>query len=193
MSCRIETNYRVKAVVIKIKLLKFVMLVTLICAFTINIQAQENQQEKKKTSVTQKKLENILKEITEEVKKEVKKSNRSEESKGYSLEIDRLIIDETKTKIGRDFYDIFFTFWKKPQGIKDYTIYIKERAHPRFGSWVWINIDDKIVYQNVLRPRYDVIEEASKAGVNATIQFLYRRNQDEKQLLEEDMSGRGVY
>lgn len=163
----------------------------LLCVFFVSIQAQERQEEEEKSSTTQSKLESLLKEVTAEVKKEGQPDTN--ETEDYQLEIDGLIIDETKTKIGRDFYDVFFTSWQRPQEIKGYTIYIYEMAHPRFGSWIWIDVDETTVYQNVLRPRYDVIEEAAQSGIGATLQFLYRFNQDQRQLSGEDMTGTGIF
>jgi curli production assembly/transport component CsgE len=162
------------------------ILVVLLC-FVFSVGAQESQDEKQATSDTQKKLETMVEEVTKKVEEQKKQAG------DYALEIDGLIIDETKTKIGRDFYDLFYSLWEAPNDIKNYTIYIYERAHPRFGSWIWITVNETMVYQNVLRPRYDVIEDASRIGINATQQFLYRRSQDQRQLLGQDMSGTGVY
>ena len=168
-----------------------VIITILLCFFIGSIQAQEQQEEKQETSATQRKLENLLQEVTSDVKQEEQPNADSIED--YQLEIDGLIIDETKTKIGRDFYDVFFTSWQRPQEIKGYTIYIYEMAHPRFGSWIWIDVDETTIYQNVLRPRYDVIEEAAQSGVVATLQFLFRFDQDQRQLSGQDMSGTGIY
>jgi curli production assembly/transport component CsgE len=163
----------------------------LLCFFIVGIRAQEQQNEEQNKSTTQEKLENLLEEVTADVMQEERPN--AESIKDYQLEIDGLIIDETKTKIGRDFYDVFFTSWQRPQEIKGYTIYIYEMAHPRFGSWIWIDVDETTIYQTVLRPRYDVIEEAAQDGVVATLQFLFRFNQDQRQLSGQDMSGTGIY
>jgi len=170
------------------KYLCFVIVASLNFVSTSNSIPQESQQKEKETPVTQEKLEKIF----EEVKKEAKEveGKRVEDD---ALEIDGLVIDETKTKIGRDFYDLFYSLWEAPQGTKGYTIYIYERALPQSGSWVWITVNETMVYQNVLRPRYDVIEEASRMGIDATKYFLYRMNQDQRQLSGEDMAGTGIY
>ena len=157
-----------------------VIVVLLSLVFGFSVVAQESRDEKQETVATEEKLKEIVEELTEKVE-------------GDALEIDGLIIDETKTKIGRDFYDLFYSLWEAPQGVKGYTIYVDERAHPQFGSWVSVTVDETVVYENVLRPRYDMIEEASEMGIYATLQYLYTRNQDQRQLLGEDMSGTGIY
>jgi len=43
-----------------------------------------------------------------------------------NLEIDGLIIDETRSKIGRDFYDMFYHRWIAPNAASNYSILIKE-------------------------------------------------------------------
>lgn len=174
----------------------------IICLLTFNIETmsqekKDNKQtgkatEKKKPASTRKRLENLLTKITADVEKQAKGNKKNTEN-SYELEIDGLIIDQTKTKIGREFYDLFFTRWEAPEGIKGYTIDINEKAHPRFGSLIWISINETIVYQSVLKPRYETIEEASKIGITATKQFLFRSKDNQRQLSGEDMSGTGIY
>ena len=159
--------------------------------FTLGVQAQEKTEKEHKKTATQKRLENMLKAIVSDVKKQ--EEAKAKESTGYNLEIDGLIIDETKTKIGRDFYDIFYTNWQRPRNINGFTVYIREMATPSSGSWVWVVVDENIVYQTMLRPRYDVIEEAARYSVTAAQQYLLQYSQDQRQLSGEDMSGSGIY
>jgi len=81
-----------------------------------------------------------------------------------------LVIDQTETRIGHEFYWNFVNVWEAPAGIKDYNIFITERASPVWGSWIWIEVGDfvskEIVYQEILksRSRSKEIEEAAKKG-----------------------------
>ncbi len=52
--------------------------------------------------------------------------NQSKKSKEPEIEIDGLLVDDTKTKTGKDFYDLFFTNWVAPAGARNYTITIAE-------------------------------------------------------------------
>lgn len=68
-------------------------------------------------------------------------------------EITGLIIEQTMTRIGYDFYEYFFLLWEEPRivGIGDYNIYINERASPLWGCWVWITVNDAVVWNIVNR------------------------------------------
>ena len=162
--------------------------------YALPVQAQETKKEEKESN---KKLdtEQILKQMLSEISKEVKEQAAKPEktSKSYELEIDGLIIDDSKTKVGRDFYEVFHIHWEPPVGVKGFTIYVEEMAHPQFGSWVWINVDEITVYQTILRPRFDLIESASTEAVDIVSQYLVNRKQDQSEMAGEDLTGTGIY
>ena len=108
------------------------------------------------------------------------------------MEITGLIFEETMTKIGYDFYEYFFLLWEAPEGIavKDYNIFIKERASPIWGSWVQVAVDETAVWSRVIRPRSEDVEDAAKEAIAATQQYLY--NYEQYQFQSEDMVGTGI-
>lgn len=121
------------------------------------------------------------------------KDGRIEEEieKELMEEISGLIIEETMTKIGYEFYEYFFLLWEAPEvEIKDYNIFINEKASPLWGSWVKVNIDGTTVWNRILRPRSEEIEEAVKQAIEATKQYLY--NYEQYQFQTEDMVGTGM-
>jgi len=113
------------------------------------------------------------------------------------VEIDGLIIDQTQTRIGQEFYQNFVTFWEAPPGIEDYNIVITEMANPTWGSWIWIEVgglvSKEIVYRETLKPRLEEIEETAKKGVEVVREYLYRLIEYGKEVTEKDMSGTGIY
>lgn len=52
------------------------------------------------------------------------------------LEITGLVMDESKTKMGRDFFEVFNTHWREIAGI-DYTIKVSEFPDGRRGGSSW--------------------------------------------------------
>jgi len=107
-------------------------------------------------------------------------------------EITGLIIEETMTKIGYEFYENFFILWEAPEGIKDYNIFINEKASPLWGSWVQIKVDTAMVWSKVLKPRSEEIEKAAKEAVEVTKEFLFRYEEYKKELEGPDMEGSGI-
>jgi curli production assembly/transport component CsgE len=43
------------------------------------------------------------------------------------FELDGLIFDQTRTRIGRDFYEDFFTKWAQPDSVSNYSILLEEQ------------------------------------------------------------------
>lgn len=107
-------------------------------------------------------------------------------------EITGLIIEETMTRIGYEFYEFFFTHWEAPKGVKDYNISIDERASPLWGSWIQVKIDANVVWSKLLKPRSEEIEEAAKQAVKVTKEFLSHYEEYKRELEGPDMVGSGI-
>ena len=107
-------------------------------------------------------------------------------------EITGLIVEQTMTKIGYEFYEYFFMYWETPRttGIQDYNIFINERASALWGSWVWIEVNDTTVWNNILQPRSVEVEEAAHEAVEVTKDYLV--NYDQYQFQSEDLVGTGI-
>jgi len=152
----------------------------------INNELEKSTQEQ---ISTQKKLEQLLSKVTTAAKSQTDSTTL----KSDNIEIDGLIIDQTITKIGHEFYENFYTLWEAPPEIKDYSIYIIEKVTMLSTSQVWINVDDMTIFQIILKPRAEEIEEAVKTGLEITLQFLHQYEQDKKLLDDEDMVGSGIF
>jgi hypothetical protein len=77
-------------------------------------------------------------------------------------EIDGLVVDETQTKIGRDFYQLFYTAWDAPPDATNYTVRVQEQPSPSLGTRIVVLINDEVLFQLQLQPRYEVIEELAQ-------------------------------
>jgi hypothetical protein len=137
-----------------------------------------------KPSAAEEKIRKLITKIEEE-----QKATKAEQE--LMKEITGLIIEQTMTKIGYDFYEYFFLLWKPPEvKIKDYNILITERASSQWGSWVGVDVNSTEVWSGVLKPRAEEIEEAVKQAIEATKQYL--NNYEQYQLETEDMKGSGI-
>lgn len=113
--------------------------------------------------------------------------------KSLDLEIDGLVVDETQTKLGRDFYDIFYSRWEAPLRVTDYTIVISEKPLPRLGTQVSINVNETLVFQRFLQPRYEAIEEFALQGIRIVLIYLHQYEQTKHDLESGDMQGSGIF
>lgn len=108
------------------------------------------------------------------------------------LEVDGLIVDETTTKVGRDFYDIFHRQWEAPAGVHNFTILIEEKPTRSNGAYVVVSVNDEPVFEYNLQPRYDVIEEVANYTVAMVYEYLVT-DQLNKQLEAEGRKAREVF
>ncbi|MFW5973476.1 MAG: CsgE family curli-type amyloid fiber assembly protein [Bacteroidota bacterium] len=87
-------------------------------------------------------------------------------------EIDGLVVDETQTKLGRDFYATFFAVWQAPEGAVNYTVVIQEQPMPNIGTRIHIRVNDELAFQTQLQPREEMIDNAARQGAFFTYRFV---------------------
>ena len=110
-----------------------------------------------------------------------------------SVEIDGLVIDETKTKAGYDFYDLFMKIWEAPAGVQNYSMSIVEKPYRLRTTLIEVNVNDNLVYNAVLQPRYDIIQAYAEQAVSRCVTYLNNLEEMERQLQSEDQQGTGIY
>ncbi len=107
--------------------------------------------------------------------------------------IDGLLVDDTRTRMGKDFYDLFYTNWEAPPKAKDFTITISERPFRITTTMVLISINENTVFQQILQPRQEIIEALALDAVAITRDYLTNYEEIMRQLNGEDMEGSGIY
>ncbi|HEX7069868.1 MAG TPA: CsgE family curli-type amyloid fiber assembly protein [Rhodothermales bacterium] len=86
--------------------------------------------------------------------------------------LDGLVVDETQTKLARDFYAEFYTFWQAPEGAMNYTVVVGEQPVPNVGTRVLVRVNDEIAFQAHLQPRGEVVQETARQAVYVTYRFV---------------------
>jgi curli production assembly/transport component CsgE len=129
-----------------------------------------------------------LKKLVEEVVSRTKA--RTQE---YLIEIDGLLVDDSKTKTGKDFYDLFYDGWQAPEKARNYTITVSEKPFRLNITQVIILINDNPVYQAILQPRQEILESLCEEAIATTQNYLTYYEEIMKQLNGEDMAGSGIF
>lgn len=109
------------------------------------------------------------------------------------LEINGLIVDQTRTKAGKDFYDHFFRNWEAPKTSVDYSIVIKEKPFRIRTTQILISINDNEIFKQMLQPRRDYIEMLAEYAIARCNQFLLNYEDIIRQLGGDDQMGSGIY
>ncbi|GAA4462116.1 hypothetical protein GCM10023189_38430 [Nibrella saemangeumensis] len=109
-----------------------------------------------------------------------------------------LILDNSRTKAGRDFYDLFYRHWAAPSALPDTTqamslsatlvdgewviITIEEIPAPGTASQILIRLDDQPVWQQFVQARYEILEEATLQAVEVIREALFSSQKLRQQL-----------
>lgn len=134
-----------------------------------------------------------------------------------------LLLDNTRSKVGRDFYELFYRAFneaapaaplvpaqtplanpadtakvtvQKPLEFELdlFLIAIDELpANSGTGSIISVTINDELVFQQFIQNRLDTIEEFAIATALGVRQYVDNYNETQRQLSNEDQSGSGVY
>ena|GEM_PF-1258034 len=98
-----------------------------------------------------------------------------------SQELSGLLLDQTKTRLGREFYETFSSLWEFPPG-SEFNITVSELTDPRTGTQIYIYVDDILVYGTLLRPRGEELEEKAEEAVKVILRYLLLKQEEEKAL-----------
>ncbi len=123
----------------------------------------------------------------------VDKIKNTSQNQNIGLEIDGLLIDESKTKTGKEFYDLFYQQWIAPTNIHNYSIIIKEKPYRLSTTMMEISINETIVFQSLLQPRGDIVEGLVQQALGRTHMYLQNYEDIIRDLDGDERSGNGIY
>lgn len=93
-------------------------------------------------------------------------------------EIDGMVHDDTRSKVGRDFYSVFYSHWQAPSEAYNFNIRVSEQPSPNLGTTIYVTVNYTETFRMRLQPRYEMIEEAGKYAVRQTFAYLQNKNQE---------------
>lgn len=104
-----------------------------------------------------------------------------------------LLLDETRTRAGRDFYEMFYTKWQELNIITDQNIQISEVFVRGRSTRVSIAINDQLLFVSGLQPRYDIIESRVSAALPRVASYIERQKNLNQDLETGDQAGSGIF
>ncbi|WKK74314.1 CsgE family curli-type amyloid fiber assembly protein [Marivirga salinae] len=112
----------------------------------------------------------------------------------YENEINELIVNETMTKAGNDFHELFYSLWVWPEGLNDtFIMLIKEKPLRGNSTQVSIIINDILIFEMPLQPRYDYLVSIVEMAVNQANAYLYNYEEIKSSLEGDDVKGTGIF
>lgn len=122
----------------------------------------------------------------------VKPGKPEKKNRSLDIEFGGLVVDETISRPGHDFFELFFEKWQFPEGNKNSILTVSEKVMPRNGSMITILVNDAEVLVRQIPPRKDIIEEIVGECISATSDYLLRLNELQMQIYKGDMQGNGI-
>ena len=122
-----------------------------------------------------------------------------------------LLLDNTRSKIGRDFYETFYKAYinapasapadtselaRKPLEFEldVFLITIEELPSTSgIGNIVSVSVNDLLLWQQFVQVRQDIIEEYALNAVETIRQYIATYKDTQQQLTSEDQKGTGLY
>ncbi|WP_340104015.1 CsgE family curli-type amyloid fiber assembly protein [Rhodohalobacter sp. 8-1] len=101
-----------------------------------------------------------------------------ESERQLMIEIDGMVHDDTRSKVGRDFYNVFYSYWQSPENAHNFNIRVSEQPSPNLGTTIYVTVNYTETFRMRLQPRYEMIEEAGKYAVRQTFAYLQNNYQE---------------
>lgn len=92
------------------------------------------------------------------------------------FELRGLTIDETKSKVGKDFYDLFYLQYSQLPDKSNSAVTISELPGRGTNGQINIEMDDKVVYSFMTNPNEDYLKEQLVSSLKYIKEFNAKKN-----------------
>lgn len=103
------------------------------------------------------------------------------------------VFDETITKIGSDFFRMFYSQWENTSLITGLSIYIGEKPMPGMGTRIWVKVEDRFTFMAFVRPNLEQLRQSVSQALEQTQSYFVNYELIQKDLESEDYSGTGLF
>ncbi|NER18502.1 CsgE family curli-type amyloid fiber assembly protein [Spongiivirga citrea] len=114
----------------------------------------------------------------EELKKKI---NDPEISDG--LEIKGLVVENVRSKVGKDFYDYFYRQFTLKNPDSDQLVKVEEQLGIGIGTRIQVKVQEDLVFESFARPNEEQLISLANNAVMRVTQFI-KQKEREKQLLK---------
>lgn len=90
--------------------------------------------------------------------------------------VNGIVLDETRSKTGRDFYNAFYESWSKRDGVENSVVRVAERPGPGLGSIVFVEVNYDEIFELRLRPGDQRTIQAGDIAAERTLNYLKEKS-----------------
>lgn len=100
------------------------------------------------------------------------------------LEISGIVVDQTKTKMGRDFYDRFYFYYTYNEIKGNEVIKIDEMRTFRRSTKIIVSIGDEVLAEFFAKPNEEYIEEISKYAMQKVYKYFQKKEREKSYITQ---------
>lgn len=109
------------------------------------------------------------------------------------VEFIEFVFDQTITKIGSDFFKMFFSEWENPSGIRGLSVYVGEKPMPGIGTQIWVKVENDYTFIAFVRPNLELLRQSVNRALQQTESYFLNYEMIQSDLESEDFSGTGLF
>jgi len=117
-------------------------------------------------------FEAVLQEENEEVQNSDESESNTVELPVMYGNVNGIVLDETRSKTGRDFYNAFYDAWSKSKGVENSVVRVAEKPGPGMGSIVYVEVNYEEIFELRLRPGDQRTKQAGTIAAARTLGYL---------------------
>ncbi|MEW7292487.1 CsgE family curli-type amyloid fiber assembly protein [Aquimarina sp. 2304DJ70-9] len=108
--------------------------------------------------------------FNEQIKKEPQKTEEEESDDG--LELKGIVVEETKTKPGRDFYEFFYNSYSLNQINGSKVVGVFESLSFGRTTIIQVKIEDNVIHKFISKPDLEYLEQMSKISIRKVYKYF---------------------
>ena len=106
-------------------------------------------------------------------------------TRANDIELSGLVLDRTISRFGKDFTFYYAGYWRDMPATEGVTVVIYEQVYPQAGTFLWIEMNQKQIYQTYFGRRYNDVKQMAEQAVLLSVNEL-ANIQTEKMLGQQD-------
>jgi curli production assembly/transport component CsgE len=90
------------------------------------------------------------------------------------LTLSGLVLDRSISRFGKDFSYYYSAYWRDLPATEGMTLVIHEQVFPQAGTLLWLELNQRRIYQTYLGRRHQDVRQFAEQAVFATIEEIAR-------------------
>lgn len=95
------------------------------------------------------------------------------------IELSGIVLDRTISRFGKDFVFYFSSYWREVPATDGSTIVVYEQIYPQAGTFLWVELDQRRIYQNYFGRRQNDVKQMAEQAIIVAVDELVKIKTEE--------------